>query len=352
MVDEVQDDQVEAIFDPSMKKKKKKKKTPFDLDAALGGETQNEEAKGETGESADTVTTATKPAADADGEETTEKSKSSTVDDFDLEDFTAMKKKKKKKKTAFNMDGLDAALPEVDDSGSKVEPEPDTTQPAETLPEMEDIDITLMKKKKRKKKKRTEDMEGEGEDTATDGQKVDEDSELKDTSGTTWAGTERDYTYDELLTRVFDIMRSKNPDMVTGEKKRFVMRPPQVVRVGTKKSSFVNFTEICKMLHRPTEHLLNFLLAELGTSGSIDGNNQLIIKGRFQQKQMESVLRRYIKEYVTCHTCRSSETFLHKENRLFFLQCERCQSRCSVASIKSGFQAVTGKRAQIRAKAN
>ena len=29
-------------------------------------------------------------------------------------------------------------------------------------------------------------------------------------------------------------------------------------------------------------------------SGSIDGNNQLIIKGRFQQKQIENVLRRYI----------------------------------------------------------
>lgn len=29
-------------------------------------------------------------------------------------------------------------------------------------------------------------------------------------------------------------------------------------------------------------------------SGSIDGTNQLIIKGRFQQKQIENVLRRYI----------------------------------------------------------
>lgn len=57
-------------------------------------------------------------------------------------------------------------------------------------------------------------------------------------------------------------------------------------------------------------------------------------------------------EYVTCHTCRSSETILHKENRLFFLQCESCQSRCSVASIKSGFQAVTSKRATMRAKNN
>ena len=32
-------------------------------------------------------------------------------------------------------------------------------------------------------------------------------------------------------------------------------------------------------------------------SGSIDGNNQLIIKGRFQQKQIEHVLRAYISKY-------------------------------------------------------
>lgn len=161
---------------------------------------------------------------------------------------------------------------------------------------------------------------------------------------------EREYTYAELLERVFDIMRSKNPDAVAGEKKRFVMKPPQVIRLGTKKSAFVNFTEICKTLHRTPDHLLNFLLSELGTSGSVDGSNALVLKGRFQQKQIEHVLRGYIREYVTCHTCKSPDTTLQKENRLFFLKCETCGSKCSVTSIKSGFQAVTGKRAAIRAK--
>ena len=74
-------------------------------------------------------------------------------------------------------------------------------------------------------------------------------------------------------------MRDKNPEMGVGERKKFVMRPPQVVRVGSKKTAFANFMEIAKMLHRTPKHLLQFLMAELGTSGTIDGNNQLIIKG-------------------------------------------------------------------------
>jgi len=61
-----------------------------------------------------------------------------------------------------------------------------------------------------------------------------------------WVGSDRDYTYDELLVRVFNIMREKNPDMVAGKKQKFVMRPPQVVRIGTKKTSFANFTEVKK----------------------------------------------------------------------------------------------------------
>jgi translation initiation factor 2 subunit 2 len=63
----------------------------------------------------------------------------------------------------------------------------------------------------------------------------------------TWLSSDRDYTYDELLTRVFEIMHAKNPEMASGTKQKFVMRPPQVLRVGTKKTSFVNFKEICKM---------------------------------------------------------------------------------------------------------
>lgn len=191
-----------------------------------------------------------------------------------------------------------------------------------------------MKKKKKKKKPEENEME--------------KDEEENEECSPDYA--DREYTYDELLTRVFDTMRAKNPDVVAGEKRKFIMKPPQVFKIGTKKTSFVNFGDICKILHRQPKHLLAFLLAELGTSGSIDSNNQLIIKGRFQQKQIESVLRRYIKEYVTCHTCRSPETILQKETRLYFLQCETCGSRCSVASIKSGFQAITGRRAALKSK--
>jgi len=269
--------------------------------------------------------------------------------DLDLDDFTKDLKKKKKKKKVFNPEELDAADGDGKDEGTSVGEDKEDPVAAD-----EDLDFSLTKKKKKKKKTVTfdeENPEGENEEEND----PDSESLVQSNSSTgtaAWANSDRDYTYDELLNLVFNIIREKNPDLATGEKKRLVMRPPQVLRVGSKKTSFANFLELCKLLHRPQKHMQAFLLAELGTSGSVDANNQLIIKGRFVQKQLESVLRRYIKEYVACQTCRSPDTILQKDTRLFFLQCETCGSRRSVASIKSGFQAVTGKRAAIRAKTN
>jgi len=163
-----------------------------------------------------------------------------------------------------------------------------------------------------------------------------------------WAGSNRDYTYPELLTRVFKILRQNNPDLA-GEKKRYTIVPPSVHRESAKKTVFANIVDICKRMHRQPDHVIQYLFSELGTSGSIDGSSRLVIKGRFQQKQIENVLKRYIVEYVTCKTCKSADTILTKENRLFFLQCESCGSTRTVSAIKTGFVAQTGRRAAQRA---
>ncbi|XP_069100059.1 eukaryotic translation initiation factor 2 subunit 2 isoform X8 [Pleurodeles waltl] len=245
----------EMIFDPTMSKKKKKKKKPFMLDEE-GGEPQTEEMQ-----VTDMKEVEPEPAedkeTDADEEEFRRKD---AADDLDDLNFFNQKKKKKKTKKMFDIDEVEEGVKEL-----KIEieePEP----PVETE---DDLDFMLGKKKKKKNVKFPEedDMVENDEVLEDEENKKDDGISFTSQTGPTWAGTERDYTYDELLNRVFNIMREKNPDMVAGEKRKFVMKPPQVVRVGTKKTSFVNFTDICKLLHRQPKHLLAFLLAELGTRG-------------------------------------------------------------------------------------
>jgi len=324
---------------------KKKKKTPFDLDGALeSGVNKDEDNKDEEREKEDDEEQSEKKGKKVEFEDDDQ----NDIDGIDLESFGKKKKKKKKRGGLEDMEDVKEALPGDDEDKENND--------EEAVDDDLDLGSFGLKKKKSKKgkKKDLEDvLQDEEDEKENDPESMDSRTPVpSEPLGTThgYENSDRDYSYDELLQRVFNIMRDKNPEMVAGEKKKFVMRPPQVVRVGTKKTAFANFTEIAKMLHRQPKHLLAFLFAELGTSGAIDGSNQLIMKGRFQQKHIENVLRRYIKEYVTCHTCRSPDTILNKETRLFFLHCMTCNSSCSVQTIKTGFQAVTGKRSAIRAK--
>ncbi|KAK9973699.1 hypothetical protein ABG768_024413 [Culter alburnus] len=220
------------IFDPTMTKKKKKKKKPFMLEED-GGE-------GEEGQQLETKE------IEADGGEEKEFDleedegrKKETSDDLDDLNFFNQKKKKKKSKKEKIFDAeLEEGMKEL-----KIESEPSETQ------EDDDLMLPAKKKKSRKGKDLQEDTDIQSKDDGVEDEdsKTTDDITFSSQTGPAWAGSERDYTYDELLNRVFNIMREKNPDMVAGEKRKFVMKPPQVVRVGTKKTSFVNFTDICKL---------------------------------------------------------------------------------------------------------
>ncbi|KAK6201215.1 domain found in IF2B/IF5-domain-containing protein [Scheffersomyces amazonensis] len=274
-------------FDPTLKKKKKSKKPAEDSASASPA-----------------------PSTDA------------GVEDM----FAGLKKKKKSSSKKLADDLLDSASksPSVEDLSDSLG------------------DLTL--KKKKKKSKTTVDttdfeaqLEEAGvEDISTNGEEAEEEKEI--VSG---------LSYQTLLSRFFDLLKVNNPELA-GDRSgpKFRIPPPLCQRDGSKKTIFANVQEIATVLQRNPEHLIQFLFAELGTSGSIDGEKRLVLKGKFQPKQMESVLRRYILEYVTCKTCKSMNTELKREsaNRLHFLSCKACGSTRSVSSIKTGFQAQIGRR--------
>lgn len=238
------------------------------------------------------------------------------------------------------------------------------------------LDLTTKKKKKKKKSKKDADgssssksksasSSGGGGGTESGGGvpsdeqlaliAEDEARQTRDSSGNDQHDPydkRSEYTYPVLLDRIMNILHAQNPDLI--DKKRRNMKPPQLTRVGTKKTLWVNFQEICTMMQRPPEHVFQFFMAELGTEGSIDGNQRLVIRGKYVPKYIESLLRKYIVEYVTCQMCRSPNTDLNKDpsSRLHFCQCRDCGSSRSVAAIRSGYHATTrADRRALKAKA-
>ncbi|KAL2888833.1 domain found in IF2B/IF5 [Ceratocystis lukuohia] len=258
-----------------------------------------------------------------------------------------------------------------------------TTAESHALPPADDaaVDLSLLKKKKKKKvvkeddgeapagedggeltlkkkKKKKAPKEGDDDDFAAklkalelegkEAENAPAEEEVGDMDLGTgiWAHNEtKPLSYNMLLERFFHQLSQKNPDHALSGSKSYKIPPPQCMREGNKKTIFANIAEICKRMKRTDEHVTAYLFAELGTSGSVDGSRRLVIKGRFQQKQLENVLRKYIIEYVTCKTCKSPDTELNKgENRLSFITCNSCGSRRSVAAIKIGFSAQIGRR--------
>merc|ERR1712093_290704 len=302
----------------NLKKKKKKKAVAVDLESV------------ETPESAPTTTTTNKAGSgnvDALGNtkaEAAPETKEAPASGEALEEFSGLKKKSKK--SAFDLEAFEKELAAVEGGSGSATPAGAGS-----------------------------DDEG-GDAPGADGENPFDDETGENADGKSKAEVaaekkawlsdpDRDYTYTELLGRFYSLLFASHPSLSRGgSKKRYTIAPPNIQREGPKRSIFANVADICKKMHREPEHVIQFLFAELGTSGSVDGSGRLVIKGRFQQKQIENVLRRNIVEYVTCKTCKSPDTLLAKENRIYFVTCETCGSKQSVSSIKVGFQAQTKRR--------
>jgi len=219
----------------------------------------------------------------------------------------------------------------------------------------EEADVAAMldlskKKKKKKKKDKKEGGDGKKAEADLSGQQAllaeqDAAQEVEDPYD-----RKSEYTYDELLEKIVDLLQTNNPALV--EKKKRNIKPPQLQLMSSKKTLWVNFQEICTMMQRSPEHVFQFFMAELGTEGSIDGNQRLVIRGKYVPKYIESLLRKYVVEYVTCEMCRSPNTDLKKDgaSRLYFCHCRDCGSSRSVAPIRSGYHATS--RADRRAARN
>lgn len=217
-----------------------------------------------------------------------------TKDEDDMDAMLKGMKKKKKSKTPKAEDGEGGEAAADDDGG---------------------LDLSMMKKKKKTKKPKegTEDefaaklaaldIEGNEADAEPAAAALNEkapidEGDMEKGTGIWQHDSQVKIPYDLLLSRFFTLLAQKNPDHASSGSRSYKIPPPQCLREGNKKTIFANIAEICKRMKRTDEHVTSYLFAELGTSGSVDGSRRLVIKGRFQQKQIENVLRRYISKLL------------------------------------------------------
>ncbi|KAF2648775.1 translation initiation factor IF2/IF5 [Lophiostoma macrostomum CBS 122681] len=146
-----------------------------------------------------------------------------------------------------------------------------------------------------------------------------------------------DIPYELLLTRL-SLQKDCSIKLNTYTSEKRKLLKPYVIAETNKRTIIANFDEICDGIGRDREHLVQYLFAELGTSGSFDQRGRLIMKGRFQTRSLGFALDRYSKIYLICSNCGSNKTDLRKlKHRSGLMTCNDCDVEALVPAIRTGF---------------
>jgi len=116
-------------------------------------------------------------------------------------------------------------------------------------------------------------------------------------------------------------------------KDRFIIPSPKVFYEG-KTTVLENFRSIADTLNRDPEHVMKYLLQEMGTAGKIEGPRG-IFQGKFSEMAIAHQIESYFEEYVVCTECRLPDTHLIKSDRVLMLKCDACGAHRPVRKRKA-----------------
>ncbi len=128
---------------------------------------------------------------------------------------------------------------------------------------------------------------------------------------------EEAFDYEALLDRA----KKKLPATLESHD-RFQVPEPDVMIEG-KTTVIRNFGDIADALRRDADHLLGYLLRELGTAGTMEGR-RVVFKGKVSASQISERIKSYVDEYVLCSECNRPDTKIVKDGRVLILVCETC----------------------------
>ena len=134
--------------------------------------------------------------------------------------------------------------------------------------------------------------------------------------------------YESLLKKAYEQITEPSG---TGE--RFTI-PEVRSYIEGKTTVFENLTELADAFRREKEHVMKFLVSELGTAGKIDGNRG-IFNGKFETSQISNAISNYFNDYVLCGECGRPDTRLVKDDRILLLRCDACGSHRPVRKRKA-----------------
>ncbi len=125
------------------------------------------------------------------------------------------------------------------------------------------------------------------------------------------------HEYEELLERA----RDRIPKDIS-ERSRWTMPQPDIMIEGSQ-TILRNFSEIVDSMDRDANHVFQYLLNELGTSGSRE-KSRIMLKGKVPPKRIKEKIVSYVKSFILCGECKAPDTRFLREDRTTLLKCQAC----------------------------
>ena len=137
---------------------------------------------------------------------------------------------------------------------------------------------------------------------------------------------------DEDYFALLDRAKEKLPEVAESHE-RFVIPELDVLQEG-KMTVIRNFIDVTDTLRRDPQHVLQFLLRELGTPGNIEGR-RVVLKSKVSPGHINDKIQTYTETFVICSECGRPDTKMVKEGRTLVLECEACGAHRPV-NVKKG----------------
>lgn len=106
---------------------------------------------------------------------------------------------------------------------------------------------------------------------------------------------------------------------------RFELPDLDIIQEG-KITIFRNFMDVAAKIRRDPDHLLQYLLKELGAPGNIE-DRRVVFKAKIRVQDIDERVRDYTETYVICSECGRPDTRMEKDDRTLMLVCEACGAR-------------------------
>lgn len=123
--------------------------------------------------------------------------------------------------------------------------------------------------------------------------------------------------YEELLDRAHKSFPEKS-----ALKERFEIPKAESIIQGSR-TVVSNFSKIMTTINRDEKHALKYITRQLATAASVD-SGRLLLKGVFNQAQVQRIIDDYVKSFVICPECNRPDTKFIEQKGVKMMKCTAC----------------------------